>query len=259
MRRNDLWLMELYEGSGSGVDPSDSEDAAEAAALREMKVLLDARSPGRPDPATLDAVFAAARGDGSPRGVRQDRPPQHGGRSVGLRVGAASALVVLLIGIVGIVQLDVFTPDAVSPTDGPASIQADAAPAIDGPAGGTVGAVPEASAEGTSSLRDGGGEPAASGGEAPGPTRDRGVGATIPAFPDLSEAGLRGGGGVAELVLPPAEVPSWDERDDVIELHKRIERIGSGVDEGWGTPAVPLEMMPGGQGNDGILPAGERR
>lgn len=51
---------------------------------------------------------------------------------------------------------------------------------------------------------------------------------------------------------------TWDEREDVIELHRRIKRIGSGVAGGWEAPAVPLEMFPTGSGT-GIVPVGQTR
>lgn len=65
------------------------------------------------------------------------------------------------------------------------------------------------------------------------------------------------GRSAADLV--DAQAVSWDERADVLEVYQHIEMIGSGVEQGWEPPAVPLEMLPQQDGEPDLHPAGERR
>lgn len=122
-------LEELYEGDAPPHEDLDSEEGRETATLRAMKDLLDRRPKRRPDAAVLESVFAAARGEvdvndagrpirEAPRGDRVDRPPVARQRSTILRIGATSAVAVLMLFAVGIFQLELFDSSPLTaPTD----------------------------------------------------------------------------------------------------------------------------------------------
>jgi len=235
MNERDDWLLKLYEGRGEARLPEDPGPAGEEAAFREMKTLLDARPGRKPDARTVSAVLKAARGDAAPVGARLDRAPVRRTRTVGLRVGAASAVVVALIAAVGVLSMDVFSPDEAQMP----------APSIE--------ATPQAS------------ERAADAGETP-PGAARASSAAVQHTPALQDE-------PADEMLTPVDTAAgafalaaserdpaltWDERNEVIELHQRIERIGAGTDRDWGAPPIPLETLPSGQGT-GVVPVGQWR
>ena len=131
-------LEELYDGGAS--DPVDGEVAREIASFRKMKALLDARPKQAPDTTIVSAVLAAARGESVPKRLHaaDDRqvetastdensspPRRHGDRrpvgrerSTVLRIGTASALVVLLLAVVGILHLEILDPSTLRPDTG---------------------------------------------------------------------------------------------------------------------------------------------
>lgn len=232
MDERDDWLLNLYDGTGEVRPPADPELAREAASLREMKSILDARPQSRPDARTVSAVLAAARTESIPRGARRDRAPARRQRTAGLRVGAATAVVVVLIALVGIFQVNVWTPDA-SPA--PSEV-------LDAPASetGRTGSAADADLHPESARRT-----------PPLQVRTPDVRVRADAVAD-SAAGFALANSRSNSVL------TWDERREVIELHQRLERIGTGVDRNWGPPPVPLESLPAGPGT-GILPVGQQR
>lgn len=99
-------LRALYEGASGAPPPATGDEARELEELRRMKALLDARPRRRPDSAAVSAVLAAARGEAVPRGRRADRAPAARQRSVGLRVGAVSAVLAALLLLVSVFELD---------------------------------------------------------------------------------------------------------------------------------------------------------
>lgn len=233
MDERDDWLLNLYEGTHATHPPADPEIAREAASLRDMKSLLDARPSSKPDPRTVSVVLAAARGDLAPRGERRDRAPARRQRTVALRVGAASAVAVVLIAVVGILQVDVLPPD---PSTAP-------------PVAAETGAQ---QADRTGPEREA--DPSSKSPSRPAPAEH----SSTPEALAQADLNSDSSGEAALARTAPDPDLTWEERGDVIELYQRIERIGSGMDRGWEAPSVPLEMMPAGQGA-GIIPVGQRR
>lgn len=233
MDSRDVWLLHLYDGGDDDRSSHLAEATGEAEAMREMKFLLDARPKMAPDARTVRAVLAAARGEAVPR---RDRPPARRSRTIGLRVGAASALVALLIGLVGILRPDVLSPDAppVDPSPTPAS---ESAASSGGGTASSGDASPALSSESARSQRV--------------PAAGRPWWEADPRRGNRFAAGLEDASSYRAL--------GWDDRGDVINLHQRIEMIRTGVDRGWEAPPVPLEMLPGGQDAGGMIPAGRRR
>ncbi len=259
MDKKDAWLLELYEGSDP---PADAEpgSAEEAVSLREMKGWLEARSAirsARPDSGAVASVLAAAR-EASPSGARKDRPARSRTRRAWLspRRIAVGAVAAALAGfaLVGLFRSDLLAPDATDTArlDAPEAAVAE-----------TVPAAPDSTGEGEGGAAD----------MRPGET-------AFPALspetaPDLNApSALADAGSAADEALesaaadeqaggdPPAaiaDIPAWDDPDDVMYLRQRIQRIGEGVADGWDAPVAPLEMLPAGSGGDGLVPASERR
>ena len=327
MDKRDAWLLDLYDGveCSEGVTPADgmspaadsgdSMEPEEAAAIREIKALLDARLPKRPDATALRAVLEDARDErpaprweGDRSGLRRSRTRRR------LRIGVASTLLVVAIALVGVWQLGLFEPgaseiapgdpsvSAVSPSHGSSPV----APLPGDPSAVSApgGSVPESGqsldlALGKSVPLSGG---TTSGGAvsglateealASGDTRsgvDVGGASNSERFiaaqpyeavrPGVLENGvivrdhgvaLRANGAVVDgngMVVsmipgnPPRafEVLAWDQRDDVIELHRYLGMLDAGMEQGWGVPAVPLEILMIGEGEAGMVPVGMQR
>lgn len=239
MDRQHARLLHLYdedydEQAGTGETlPTTAEENDELTILREMKELMEARPRVRPDADVVDIIVASARGETGPESGRRDRAPERRRRSVRLRVGAASAAAVLVL-LVGLFQWT----ERAQESSGEGRAAPQTAERMTG--GEEAGRV---SVERPIQERDGPSTAAASS-ESGMPSADGPTGQdTAP--------------GTAVADAAEETVPDWDERQDVIELHQRIERIGSGVDQGWEAPAVPLEMLPANEGRSGIVPAGQ--
>lgn len=229
MNERDDWLLNLYEGPDEARRSADPDLAAEETALREMKSLLDARPGRKPDARTVRAVLEAAGGDSAPVGARIDRAPARRTRTVGLRVGAASALIVALIAVVGVLRLD--APSSEVPPD----LSVETPPPFESSIEAGELNPPASSLQGTSRGQDAA-------------AAEMLTQLNVP--PDTS-------GAVALAVSGSDPDLTWDQRDEVIELHQRMQRIGAGADVDWGAPPVPLEMMPTGRGT-GVLPVVQR-
>ncbi len=289
----DDWLLNLYDGFGEVSLPEDPELAQEAASFRQMKGLLDRRPRRKPDPRTVGAVIAAARGEKDPRGVRRDRPPARRHLALGLRVGAVSTALVALIALVGILQ-----PDGSSTDAPPALPEAMETPAFERSEGessdvtaqsasrrGTPDVIGEGSDAGLNteagpaavngrSLADGWADPG--GGMLRAHPTAAGVLRADPTLAGVPRADPSWAAVFSDDPAPDGPITNdltwndptlddlsrigrtWHEREAVIELHQRIDRIARGVEGGWETPSVPLEMLPDGSGT-GIVPVGQTR
>lgn len=261
MDKKDAWLLELYEGSDPPAD-AESGSAEEAVSLREMKGWLEARSAirsARPDSGAVAAVLAAAR-EASPSGARKDRPARSRRRRAWLSPGriAVGAIAATLAGfaLVGLFRSDLLAPD---PAD-TARLDAPEEAAV----AETVPETPDSTGEGEGGAADiRPGEtafPALSSEtapdlHAPSALADAGPAADA-ALESASGANEQAGGDSPAAV---ADIPAWDDPDDVMYLRQRIQRIGEGVADGWDAPVAPLEMLPAGSGGDGLVPASERR
>ena len=258
MDKKDAWLLELYEGSDPPAD-AESGSAEEAVSLREMKGWLEARSAirsARPDSGAVTSVLAAAR-EASPSGARKDRPARSRRRRAWLspRRIAVGAVAATLAGfaLVGLFRSDLLAPDP-----------ADTA---------RLDALEEAAvAETVPETPDSTGEAAADDirpGETAFPALSPETAPDLNAPSALADAGPAADGALEPAAAdeqaggdPPAamaDIPAWDDPDDVMYLRQRIQRIGEGVADGWDAPVAPLEMLPAGSGGDGLLPASERR
>ena len=265
--KKDTWLLELYEGSGASPN-AESDRAEEAVALRAMKDWLDARSairrPAQPDPEALEAVWAAAQqasssGAGKGRPDRLDRPARRGGVRRRLSRRIAVGGLVAMLGMLALVGL--FRWDALAP----ASPDADGR---DAPAGSavaeTVVEAPPPAGEGEAGVPDvqpGAAASVASPPEtvrSPEPLADAEPAAdgTLQAAAETEQAAFGAPAAVADI---PVDIPAWDDPTDVMYLQQRIQRIGDGVADGWDAPVLPLEMLPPGSGDRGLVPASERR
>lgn len=271
-------LQELYEPprrngrpEGPTNDP-DSDVETELDALRQMKQLLDQRPSSSPDASTIDTILAAARGEWAPHkipagevddgpkgefgngppehpGGRADRPPRRRRRSTVLRIGSASALLAVLIAVLTIPRMDILdrvyrtgsgdVPKATQsaeektdhsnsePADGYLADHAEATNSVaeQSRSRESVGARPTAVAR----------PPASSAAERARPSAE-----SMEYVEMASDAGLAG----AEDDL------LWDPRGDVMEVFEHIEMVGDGMAQGWGSPPVPLESFPEGDGGD---------
>ena len=269
--KKDAWLLELYEGPGASPN-AESDSAEEAVALRAMKDWLDARSAIRrsaqPDPEALEAVWAAAQ-QASSSGARKDRPgrPDRPARRGGVRRRLSRRMavggLVAMLGMLALVGL--FRWDALAP----ASPDADGR---DAPAGSavaeTVVEAPPPAGEGEAGVADV--QPGAAASVAappetvrsPEPLADAAPAAdgTLQAAVETEQADLGAPAAVADIPAEiPADIPAWDDPTDVMYLQQRIQRIGDGVADGWDAPVLPLEMLPPGSGDRGLVPASERR
>lgn len=251
MDKKDAWLLELYEGSGAPPD-AESGDAEEAVSLREMKDWMDARAAirsARPDPETAEAIWEAARHAAS-SGARKDRPARRlrtGWRAPRRIAGGILATALAAVALVGLFR-----------SEAPAPVSTDSAPAASAGTAiaETVSEAPAPAAEGEPDATAVHGDDAAPAGASPETAISQAAFAEAGALETASAAS-----GQAEDDAPaaPAAIPAWDDPDDVMYLQQRIRRIGEGVADGWETPAVPLEMLPAGSGEGGLVPASERR
>ncbi len=260
MDKKDAWLLELYEGSDPPAD-AESGSAEEAVSLREMKGWLEARSAirsARPDSGAVAAVLAAAR-EASPSGARKDRPARSRTRRAWLSpkriaVGAVAAMLAGFA-LVGLFRSDLLAPD---PTD-TAGLDAPEEAAV----AETVPETPDSTGEGEGSAAD------IRPGETAFPALSPETAPDLNAPSALADAGPAADGALESVAAdeqaggdPPAavaDIPAWDDPDDVMYLRQRIQRIGEGVADGWDAPVAPLEMLPAGSGGDGLVPASERR
>lgn len=266
-------LHELYDGDdGQSREPDLTPDERvaleqELKTFREMKALLDQRPTRSPDQAAVSAVLAAARGEtvyshgrsseagsvgdepptSADRGVRQDRPPVSRQRSTILRIGATSALLVVLLAVVGILQFELWDPKigpATTDAEGPAASESTStadAERVMPPANEPLSAEPKGRSE-TQSV----------------PTTQRWPSVPIASSqPAAVASDLDGNLEEAE----PADPLSWDSRSDVMEVFEHIEMISGGVSEEWNSSPIALEMLPDDdvRGEPFLHQAGQRR
>lgn len=267
-------LHELYDGADGQVresDPTPDERAAleqELETFREMKALLDQRPKERPDPAAVSAVLAAARGEAvhsrsgevgptseepqprsADRGVRQDRPPVSRRRSTILRIGATSALLVVLLTVVGILQFELWDPQV-----SPATTDADVPAASESPSTADAervmppaNRVPSEEPQGRSDSQ------------------------SVPSAQDVPSAPIARSQAAADAIASnfdgisdeteAADPLSWDSRSDVMEVFEHIEMISGGDAQDWDSSPIPLEMLTDDdvRGESFLHQAGQRR
>lgn len=268
-------LHELYDGDdGQSREPDLTPDERvaleqELKTFREMKALLDQRPTRSPDQAAVSAVLAAARGEtvyshsrsseagsvgdepptSADQGVRQDRPPVSRRRSTILRIGATSALLVVLLTVVGILQFELWDPQV-----SPATTDADVPAASESPS--TADAervmppadrVPSEEPQGRSDSQS---EPSA---------RD------VPSAPiarsqEAADAIASNLDGISDET-EAADPLSWDSRSDVMEVFEHIEMISGGDAQDWDSSPIPLEMLTDddARGEPFLHQAGQRR
>lgn len=275
----------LYEeAAGQDTDGGAPEwrQDAEYESLHAVKQLLDARPRRKPDVRTIERIMAAARDDSvetdlhpahelapQDRGRRRDRQPIARRRSVKLHVGAASAVLIILLMVGGVLNLDLF--DAVAPPHPSGEVTAPATAENADDSDRIAGGQDEAFGE---NVFRGGSEPQVSRREpgypshlpdTPGeylaserelalePSRSDGPQPTITDQPDASQG--------YQLVDLDEDILAWDRRGEMIDVFQNIERIHGGVERGWEPPAIPLEMMPRSESEypTHILPAGRRQ
>lgn len=273
MDKNLQMLRDLYEAE---TDPGDlrlldSEEPGlgdEHGSMREMKALLEARPRQKPSARAVQAVLDAAAERGA--GRRRDRAPLARRSAVYLRVGAVSAVVIVLLAVVTVFQIDLRNEFATTEqplvkggSDDLASEETDLlreeAEAPNTPEiAGEVHAVLQTQEDRRSSRVQVGTastarhEILAAGREDRRPSLEslfeaqpaafQSAFADAPAFSTESE-----------------DVLSWDESGDVIQVYQHIEMLGGGVDRGWEPPSVPLEMLPQTRRiQPSIQPAGQR-
>ena len=209
----------LYDEGDPPELPSLLEDEAlrkEYQALSEVKLLLDQRGSARPDPEVLDRIMAAAAASPAPSSDRQATPL----RLVRFRtVGAMAAMVALLLAVGLVWRQGGFNP--VVPSSAPV-VQ----PHADGEAAAPDDAVAEADTPGISS------EPSAREATPPAPTA-RPPASAPPKTQRRAEeeAGAPGAAlaaaprAVADQTAKADSVPAWDEADELLRLHRRLEML----------------------------------
>ncbi len=258
MDKKDIWLLDLYEGSGTSPN-AEHGSAEEAASLRELKHWLDARSEirsARPAPEAVEAVLAAAR-QASSSDARKDRSARRRSpaRRRALRRMAGGALVAMLamIALVGLFRLDALAPASTdtavldASAEGVVSETLSEAPLPTGEGAARPADIRRGEAAAVASPPETAPSPAALADAAPGADE---------ALQSASAANEQAGGGAPSV---PADIPAWDDPGDVMYLQQRIQRIGEGVADGWEAPVAPLEMLPAGSAGGGLVPASERR
>ncbi len=223
---------------GEDADPADLrrllEDEAlreEYEALSEVKFHLDHRKRARPDAQVIDRIVAAAatpQHSATPH-KRHDRAARPGRATRRFRaIGAVSAVlaVVLAVGI-GLDQFQSFIPNA-SQTD----------TAMEAPA-----AAEDAEALEIQALSED--APATAGTRQPEslrPGESRALRPNAPALPALAEREAA----FLDDARDEATVPSWDEADELLRVHRRIEMIRArSLDLTWDEAAVmSLDSLP---------------
>ncbi len=216
---------------GEDTDPADLrrllEDEAlraEYEALSEVKFYLDHRQGARPDPKVIDRIVAAAAMPQRGATPRQDRAARPGRAIRRFRtVGAVSAVLAVLL-VIGI-GLDPFQSFAPSASQTEAVRQAPAA-------AGELEALSE-EAPGIAGT----GQPPSM---RPEPNRAARLAPQPPPAPAKLEAAFLGD------ARDEAPVPSWDETDELLRVHRRMEMIRArSLDLIWDEAAVmSLDSLP---------------
>jgi hypothetical protein len=272
-------IRELY-GETEGETPPDRERERpsdlqkEAEAFRLTKAALDARPKQRPDARTVDAVVKAAAaalvdpdtitGNMHDRGRRRDRAPL-ARQSLHLRsAGVATAVVILIIGLMSVWQADLLVPEPRAHGD---EQVASAESELKSPQSESAPVNKESTATGT--------RPSPSAALSPERNRREFASAIRADGGDSAEAEL----GIASYAAAPApgtddqtsaettlswdDGLTWDHGGDIMKVSQDIEMIRGGVELDWDPPSVPLEMIPvSGQDGDQpshFLPAGGQR
>ncbi|NNF05041.1 MAG: hypothetical protein HKN17_11315 [Rhodothermales bacterium] len=219
-RKRDI-LLHLY---GEAPDDSDlrellrdDELRREYQALSEVKFRLDHRRRERPDPAVLDAVLGTAAGESPvPGGPRGDRPAVSGRAHMRRLLIPALSVAAALVVAFGL---------------------------------GWWANAPETSIRPEAQAFD-------SDMPVPPESLNRFVPPVAGSVPDnlpntRATAATRAVGAAS---LDPRL--TWDEPEPLEFWYRRIESLEAAADpDGWGEPAVPLEMLPGTV-SSGIVPAG---
>ena len=216
---------------GEDTDPADLrrllEDEAlrqEYEALSEVKFYLDHRQGARPDPKVIDRIVAAAAMPQRGATPRQDRAARPGRAIRRFRtVGAVSAvLAVLLVIGIGLDQFQSFAPS---------SFQTEAVRQAPAAAGEL-----EALSEEAPGIAGTGQPPSMR----PEPNRAARLAPQPPPAPAKLEAAFLGD------ARDEAPVPSWDETDELLRVHRRMEMIRArSLDLIWDEAAVmSLDSLP---------------
>lgn len=250
----------LYsEGEDNHVPPrtksGEGEDLSrEFQAMSQAKFWMDHRRRQRPDAAVVDRVVAAAaaatRGE-IPGVVRPDRSPLRLLSSPRVRLAVAATLVIGVVGLgVWRVALEpTGTVDAVAELE--EQIADKPALAESRQAGAAREEAQEEAREGLLSQ-----------------SKTEAPRASL-AFADADPAGRRDLADDSSMLMGRVAAPmanisadaradtEWDETDEVVRLHQRIDRLRlRQINEGWDRPMVPLEEMPTGRRDSGIRQAG---
>lgn len=195
----------------------DDELRREYQALSEVKFRLDHRPRERPDPAVLDAVLAHAGGEPSAAGSRRgDRPPA--ARRTALRRLLVPALSIAAALVVAFgLGWWANTPGQITSSENPAPDQD--MPVTPEPLNRVVPPFPDAGTHAVTDARTGQ------------PSRVAGASTADPKL-------------------------AWDDPEPLDFWYRRIESLEAASDpDGWGVPAVPLEMLPGSDAT-GLLQVG---
>ena len=288
-------IRELYEeGTGKTLPDRDRERhpdlQKEVDAFRLTKAALDARPKHRPDARTVDAIVEAAAaalvvadgGSTRDRGRRRDRAPL-ARRSLHLRsAGVATAVVILIVGLMSVWQTDLLVLEPRTQTDEQVASAESALKSVESEnelksveSENEVMSVESESAVIKKESTVAEARPNTSASLLTART-SREIAAAIRADEwDSAEAEL---GPASYAATPAAGIDdhtsaepalSWDDRltwdhgGDIMEVSQDIEMIRGGVALDWDPPSVPLEMIPVSSQDDDrpshFLPAGGQR
>ena len=245
-------LRDLYEGGDLEQFDLDGEPRLheEVDAMREMKALLDARPRMRPSAHVVQSVLNAAAEKSKPEGPRRDRAPSARRSAIHLRVGAVSAVVVVLLSVLTLIRPEfrTATPEA-QETGGKLMTQEMSSEAVapeeaeqpqEMDAAVPQAAPPQAESARTQAFSRSDDLVALAAQSMASERREHPVyeGETQTANSQMVPAGA----GDAQAAV--ADMLAWDQSGEVIEVYQDIEMVGGGVDLGWEPPSVPLEMLP---------------
>lgn len=278
MDKNLQMIRDLYEAETDLRDLRllDSQEPGlgdEYSSMREMKALLGARPRQKPSVHAVQAVLKAAAEKSAGIGPRRDRAPLARRSAVYLRVGALSAVVIVLLTVVTVLQIDLpdgtvtveeplvknETEDASELASPPSNLFGEEADAgVAQPENPVLHAQNSGRETGRRERTDRAVEPeqrsliARLDGQRRRPTLE----SLFEAQPAAFQSAFAG---MPAFDMEGEDVLSWDQSGDVIQVYQHIEMIGGGVDRGWEPPSVPLEMLPQNRRTQpAIQPAGQR-
>ena len=276
MDKNLQMLRDLYEAETDLRDLRllDSEEPGlgdEYGSMREMKALIEARPRQTPSAHAVQAVLKAAAEHGA--GPRRDRAPLARRSAVYLRVGAVSAVVIVLLTVVTVLQIDLrngaMTPEEPLVKSETEDASQPSSPASDPPQKEAETGV--AQPENPVLHAQGSGQVARRTERADRAIQpeqrtliagldDRSLRPSLESLFEAQPAAFQSAfAGMPAFDRESEDVLSWDLSGVVIQVYQHIEMIGGGVDRGWEPPSVPLEMLPQSRRTQpSIQPAGQR-